>query len=119
MSAGQYVFDTSTGAFTQNPANVANTAAVQGLDSGYKIARGELALDGSNPTPVTTGLTTIVAAGAQLKKNSAPGVGTSSLTVDISSGTLNVYAWKVTASGDATLVASTGTETFEWWAIGT
>jgi hypothetical protein len=34
-------------------------------------------------------------------------------------GTLNVYAWKNTSGTDPTLVASTGTETFDWIAIGT
>ena len=83
------------------------------------IARGEVALDGSNPTAATTGLTTISSASVSLKGSSAPGVGTSVLTYDISSGTLNIYAWKVTATGDATLIASTGTETVSWVAIGT
>jgi hypothetical protein len=32
---------------------------VAGVAAGYKVARGETALDGSNPTPVTTGLATI------------------------------------------------------------
>jgi len=87
--------------------------------AGYKIARGSTALDGSNPTPVTTGLTTIVSATVSLRGTSAPGVGTSVLTTGVSSGTLNVYAWKVTGSGDCTLIASTGTETFDWIAVGT
>lgn len=90
--------------------------------AGYKIARGTTALDGSNPTPVTTGLSTVVAATVSLEGSSAPGVGTSVLTVattNYATGALAVYAWKVTGTGDATLIASTGTETFEWIAIGT
>lgn len=93
--------------------------SVAGVAGGYKLARGETALDGSNPTPVATGLTTIVAVALALKKNSAPGVGTSVVTYDTTAGTLNLYGWKVTATGDATLVASTGTETVGWIAIGT
>ena len=93
--------------------------AIVGVAAGYKIARGETALDGSNPTPVTTGLTTCIAFVATLKGSSAPGVGTQKLTAVISSGDANVYAWKPTGSGDCTLIASTGTESFYWVAVGT
>lgn len=92
---------------------------VAGVSVGYKIARGETALDGSNPTPVATGLTTVVSFVAMLKGTATPGVSTSILTYDISGATVNVYAWKVTSSADATLIASTGTETFAWIAVGT
>ena len=92
---------------------------VAGAAAGYKIARGETALDGSNPTPVATGLTTVIAFVATLKGTSAPGVGTSVLTANISGATANVYAWKVTSNSDPTLVASTGTESFYWIAVGT
>jgi hypothetical protein len=99
-----------TSALATSPAAVA---------AGYKIARGETALDGSNPTAVATGLTTVVAFVATLKGTAAPGVGTSILTADISGATANVYAWKVTGAGDTTLIASTGTESFYWVAVGT
>jgi hypothetical protein len=95
-------------------------AALAGTGAGKKIAFGEQALDGSNPTPVVTGLATVDAIVAVLKKTTSPGVATSVLTTDEgSAGTANVYAWKVTASNDATLVASTGTESFYWAALGT
>jgi hypothetical protein len=90
-----------------------------GVAGGYKIARGETALDGSNPTPVATGLTTVVAFVATLKGTAAPGVSTSVLTYDISGATVNVYAWKPTSTSVPTLVASTGTESFGWIAVGT
>lgn len=87
--------------------------------AGYKIARGETALDGSNPTSVAHGLTTCVAFTAVLKGTAAPGVGTSVLTANINGANVDVYAWKVTSSSDTTLVASTGTESFYWVAVGT
>jgi hypothetical protein len=90
-----------------------------GAADGYKIARGETALDGSNPTPVATGLTTVIAFVATLKGTAAPGDNTSVLTADISGTTVNVYAWKNTSGTDPTLVASTGTEVFYWLALGT
>lgn len=85
----------------------------------YKIVGGATALDGSNPTPITTGLTTVVGFAAVLQGSSAPAVGTSILTHTISGGTVSVYAWKPTSNSDPTLIASTGTETVSWVAIGT
>lgn len=88
--------------------------------SAIRFAAGTIALDGSNPTPVTTGLTELIGASATLVGSSAPGVGTSEVTIVLSpSGVLNIYAWKPTAAGDATLIASTGTETVSWVAWGT
>lgn len=71
-------------------AAVANPVA--GAASGYKIARGETALDGSNPTSVAHGLTTCVAFVAILKGTAAPGVGTSVLTANINGANVDVYA---------------------------
>lgn len=93
--------------------------APSAVAAGYKIARGETALDGSNPTPVVTGLTTVTGFACSLSGSAAPGVGTCCLTYTISGGTVSVYAWKPTGAGDCTLIASTGTETFGWVAVGT
>lgn len=97
---------------------------VAGVAAGYKLARSAapVSLDGSNPTTVASGLTSIVAAFAQLAGSAAPGASTIVLTCVINSTDIDVYAWKVTtggASGNPTLVASGGTETFNWFAIGT
>lgn len=96
-------------------------SAVAGVAAGYIVARGETALDGGNPTPVATGLGTVIAFVATLKGTAAPGVGTSTLTANIAgaAGNVNVYAWKPTSNADPTLVASTGTESFYWVAVGT
>lgn len=83
-----------------------------------KIMTGETALDGTNPTAVVTGLTAIVGFVATLKGSAAPGLSTSTLTATVSAGTASVYAWKPTGAGDTTLIASTGTETFYWVAVG-
>src|SRR5882724_7715321 len=53
-----------------------------GVAAGYKLARGEVTLDGSNPTPVTTGLATVVAAVASFKTAVALGDDPNALTVD-------------------------------------
>jgi hypothetical protein len=95
------------------------STAPAAVAAGYKIARGEAVLDGSNPTPITTGLTTCIAAIACLKGSAAPGDNTSVLTTVIGTADFDVYAWKNTGGTDPTLVASTGTEGFYWIAIGT
>lgn len=95
------------------------TTPVAGVAASYKVARGETALDGSNPTAAATGLTTIVACTASIKSTSAPGVSTSVITYDTSTATLNLYGWKVTGAGDTTLIASTGTDTIGWVCVGT
>lgn len=96
-------------------------SSVVGVAGGYRIARGATALDGSNPTTVATGLSTIIAAVACLKGSVAPGDNTSVITVDFtgSTGSLDLYGWRNTGGTDPTLVASVGTETVEWIAIGT
>lgn len=95
--------------------------SVAGVAAGYKLARGEGILDGGNPTPVATGLGAVIAFVAMLKGAVAPGTGTSVLTANIAgaAGNVDVYAWKPTAQGDVTLVASAGVEHFYWIAIGT
>ena len=94
---------------------------VAGVAGSYMIARSAapVALDGSNPTSVAHGLTTCVAAFAQLVGSVAPGDSTMLLTAVINGANIDVYAWKHTDGTDPTLVASTGVETFNWFAIGT
>ncbi len=109
------ISDYSISNLTPAQSGGAVAAGVAGVAAGYKMARGEIALDGSNPTPVATGLTTIVSAQATLKRTSALSSGTAFVTVDFtgSDGTLNLYAWVLAGT------ASTGTESVEWMAIGT
>lgn len=116
----------SGGAYEAAGADVTSSvsgAAVAGVAAGYKIARGVTALDGSNPTPVVTGLATVVSCVAVIQKATAPGVGTTTVTVDfgggVTAGSVNLYGWKPTSNADPTLIASTGTENVAWIAIGT
>jgi hypothetical protein len=85
------------------------------------IAWGSSALDGSNPTRIATGLGHVHAFVATLRSSVAPGLLTQHLTVVPVSGvpgSYDVYAWRVTSAVDATMIASTGTDTFDWIAIG-
>jgi len=102
-----------------NAAGVGVTNSVAGVAAGYMVARGESALDASNPTPIASGLTSIVAVVATLKGSVAPGVGTCLITAVISGTTINFYGWKPTSNADPTLIASAGTESFYWIAVGT
>ena len=88
---------------------------VAGVAAGCKLARGVVALDGSNPTTVATGLSTIVSAQATIQRTSAVSSGTAFVTVDFtgSDGNLNLYGWVVAGT------ASPGTENINWVAIGT
>ena len=94
-----------------------NTAAV-GVAAGYKVARGQATLDGSNPTTAATGLTTVEQCVASLEATSAPAV--TFVTTTISTTNLDIYAWAptsstntaLTASGDNSLVVS-------WVCVGT
>lgn len=98
------------------------TSQIVGTAAGKKFAAGEVTLDGSNPTTVATGLTTIAAAGVSLKSATAPGDDPSWLSANYtgSDGNLDVYAWKNTGGNDPTLVASTNSSAVVcWWAYGT
>lgn len=110
---------TVSGVLTQGAASLAN--AIVGVAAGYKVARSAapVALDGSNPTSVAHGLTTCVSAQVQQVGSVAPGLSTSNLTCVINGANIDVYAWKPTSVTDPTQIASTGTETFNWIAVGT
>lgn len=88
------------------------------ISTNLKIVAGEAALDGSNPTPIATGLQSIVGVALTIKGTAAPGDNTSVVTYDISGGRLDVYGWKNTSGTDPTLVATTGTETFSYVVMG-
>ena len=91
----------------------------QSLGHDFKISAGEVALDGSNPTVVNTKLSTIVGVLITLKDDGAsPGILASVFTYDVSGGTLNMHAWKVTSTSVTTLIADTGTNTVGWLAFG-
>lgn len=94
---------------------VSNNAAfsVTGTAAGVKIASGITALDGSNPTNIATGLTTVTGFSAIVNSTDAS-TGTAFLTYGtIAAGTVPVYA------ADDTGTASAGTENVAWVAVGT
>lgn len=120
-SVGDLVTKTSAtaGLYVCSAANTftlvtSGTTYTVGVAAGYKIARGSTALDGSNPTTVATGLTTVVSCAGTLLRNSAVTSGTAFLTHDTaSSANVDWFGWILAGT------ASTGTETFEWICVGT
>lgn len=81
---------------------------------------GTVALDGSNPTLVNTGLSTLVACTATIVTSGAPGDGIHLLTLTrTATGQLNLYGWTTTSGADPTLVAHTGVDSVDWICWGT
>ena len=78
---------------------------------------GEGALS-SGTLAIVTGLSTIIGVVVALKDASAPGVTTSVLTYGVSGGTVTAYGWKVTGSGDTTLVAATDADLVSYTIVG-
>lgn len=116
--------DTSgvTIAGTLKVGGVESTQSISGLGTGYKLARGaaRVALDGSNPTTVASGLTSILAPFVQLSSSTdVPGANIATLTAIVSGTNINVYAWKHSSTDATTLIASTDTSSFYWMCIGT
>ena len=88
---------------------------------GKRQVWGTVTLDGGNPTPIALAAYLRSIENFQLTQQgtAAPGLDPTSITGAVSGTTLNVYAWKPTAAGDATLVASTNNAVLvQFWAVG-
>jgi hypothetical protein len=94
---------------------LANTGAITVVSiGGAKIASGITALDGSNPTTVATGLTSVTGFSTCLHNTAGVNTGTAFITYGtISGGNVPIYGWVVAGT------ASTGTDDVAWTAIGT
>lgn len=107
--------DSTTMTFPATSANIAS-----GVGASYKVARGTITLDGTNPSSAATGLTTVVSC-------SVSGPAAAAIPTDdpmgaspfINTTNLDIYAWKTDGS-DPTPVASTdNTAVFYWTCVGT
>jgi hypothetical protein len=99
---------------TSIAAGITTGLLTSGVAAGYKIARGITALDGSNPTPVATGLTTVLGFSATLNRSTAITSGTAFVTYGtITAGSVDIYGWVLAGT------ASAGTENVGWVAVGT
>ena len=82
-----------------------------------RIVSGTVQLDGANPTPVALGsyFRQVKGGVVSLQGSVAPGLDPTTVSAAVSGTTLNVYAWKPTGSGDATLIASTDNARLVHW----
>ena len=101
--------------------NATGTAVLSAGATSGAVASGSVTLDGSNPTSVTTGLTTLLGCIVTHQDSAAPGVDPSMFSVltTATAGRVDIYAWKVTSSSDTTLIASTATDIVQWYCNGT
>lgn len=88
-----------------------------------KLFYGEVALDGSNPTPIPIAFRQVDAVGVLIKGAVTPGDGASVVTYDVVSNadgskTVNLYAWQNTGGTDPTLAASASTFTVSYLVLG-
>lgn len=96
---------------------------VAGVAAGYKVARGVAAITGSGT--VVTGLATVVAVVAT-PSSDLDGVTLAGVSGTIgnqagapAAGSVILKCWKVTAVGDATMIAADAAKNVNWIAIGT
>ena len=91
------------------------------LPNGLRMLTGTVVADGSNPTPVTLTnyLSSVLFGMVNMDGTAAPGVDPNLVTSNVSGTTLNVYVWKVNASGNANFIASTdNARLVDWFALG-
>ena len=76
---------------------------------GLRLIVGTVTLDGGNPTPIQlSGLVrSLDMAVVSMDGTAAPAADPSAVTSVINGTAIDVYAWKITGVGDATLIAST------------
>lgn len=117
-------FDVDNGKYFVNKkaGSLDEFALVLGVESGYKIARGVAAVTGT--ATVVTGLATVVAVIAT-PASDPDGVALAMVSATIgdqagapAAGSVILKAWKVTATGNATLIAATAAKSVNWMAIG-
>ena len=76
---------------------------------GLRLIVGTVVLDGGNPTPIELSgyLASVDMAVVSIEGSAAPAADPSAVTSSVTGTLVNVYAWKITGVGDATLIAST------------
>lgn len=98
------------------PTAAAVNLLVQGIASGYKIARGIQAATAS--AAINTGLASIVAWAVSAYADTATKINTGMPSAKKSGATLTIYRWKHTGPSTCTRVAATVAGTVEWIAVG-
>ena len=106
---------------TETHQNASGTVVLGEGTTDGGIDAGTTALDGSNPTSVTTGLSALTACTVHTTTEDAPGLGPISFTIlrTATAGQLDIYAWAATSASNPTLIASTSTRLVEYVCVGT
>lgn len=92
-------------------------ALAEAVREGKELLCGELDIATASET-ITTPFAIVDAVVVTQKKATSPGVGSSVFTYDVADNVVTVYAWKVTATGNATLVAGTAASEVSYTIIG-
>ena len=81
----------------------------RGIGRQQRLIAGTVVLDGGNATPIALAayFKEVKGSVVSISGSTAPGVDPTQVSSAISGTTVNVYAWKITATGDGTLIAST------------
>lgn len=92
-----------------------------GVGTGYKIARGQVTLDGSNPTQASHGLTTVQACTLTNNRSAAMSSGEPTILTyaTAATSTINVYAWWFGATISSVTASTDSTDVVSWMCIGT
>lgn len=92
-----------------------------GVGTGYKIARGQVVLDGSNPTQASHGLTTVDSCVLTNNRSSAIASGEPVLLTyaTAATSTINIYAWWHGATVSAVTASTDSTDLISWLCVGT
>ena len=89
--------------------NASGIVALSSVAATSQVTAGTIALDGTNPSSLTTGLSAI--AGCTVTRNNSVAPGLDPLVFSVITttaiGRVDVYAWKATAADDTTMIAST------------
>lgn len=101
--------------------NATGTMVLAAAATSAALEAGITALDGSNPTSVTTNLSVLAGCTVQRHTATAPALGPAVFTTLVTAvaGRLDIYAWSATSASDPTLVASTSPDTVRYVCIGT
>ena len=101
--------------------NATGTSVLAAAATSAALEAGIVALDGANPTSVTTSLSVLAGCTVQRHTSTAVGLGAATFTTLTTAvaGRLDIYAWAPTSASDPTLVASTEVDTVRWVCIGT
>jgi len=91
-------------------------ALAEAVRQGKEVLSGRTAVTAS--VAVTTNFATIDAVVVTRGTATAPGVGASMYTYGVVANVVTIYAWKVTASGDATLIAATVATNVDYIIVG-